>query len=110
MTRYVIVTATDTGVGKTFVTEALARLWSRDRRVVAIKPFESGIAEGSGGDGERLARATGQVAPTRALVRLRAPLTPALAADREGVTIDFDRIASDIRALAGRSSCAGRRP
>jgi dethiobiotin synthetase len=98
VTRYVVVTGTDTDVGKTFVTEALARRWSRDRAVVAIKPFESGAAAGEG-DGERLARATGQRAPTHALIQLGAPLAPAVAAEREGVTIDFDALVIEIRAL-----------
>lgn len=96
--RFVVVTGTDTEVGKTFVTEALARAACRDRRVVAIKPFESGSGEGPG-DGERLATATGQTAPIHALVRLAAPLTPALAAEREGVTIDFAALVAEIRAL-----------
>lgn len=99
VTRFVVVTGTDTGVGKTFVSEALARLWSRDRRVVAIKPFESGAGEGEG-DGERLARATGQTEPQHALIRLKAPLAPALAAEREGATIDFDAVVALIRSLA----------
>ena len=99
MTRFVIVTGTDTGVGKTFVTEALARLLSRSHRVVAIKPFESGVTD-EPGDGERLAAATGQKAPLHALVRLKEPLTPALAADREGVTIDFEAALASIRAHA----------
>lgn len=65
-------------------------------RVVAIKPIETGGGE----DGERLAAATGQDAPKRALVELREPLTPALAADREGVKLDFDAIVSQIRDAA----------
>ena len=90
MPRYVIVTGTDTDVGKTFITAALARLYrSRGVHVVAIKPFESGAMEG-GGDGERLAAATGQAAPHHALVRLRDPLAPAMAADREHVTLDLE--------------------
>jgi dethiobiotin synthetase len=96
VTRYVVVTGTDTGVGKTFVTEALARRLSRTQRVVAIKPFESGVTDAPG-DGERLAAATGQRTPKHALVRLKAPLTPALAAEREGATIDFDAVLDAIR-------------
>ncbi len=105
MTRFVVVMGADTDVGKTFVTEALARLLSRDRRVVAIKPFESGASEGAG-DGERLAAATGQVAPTHALVRLRAPLAPAVAADREGVIVDFAKLVGEIRSLASEADIA----
>jgi dethiobiotin synthetase len=98
--RYVIVTGTDTGVGKTFVTAALARaLAAREQRVLAVKPFESGAGDGDA-DGELLARATGQVAPAHALVRLREPLAPALAADRDGVVLDLDAIAAEIRVLS----------
>ena len=92
-----LVTATGTGVGKTWVTCALARELARSgARVVAIKPIETG----GGDDGELLAAATGQAEPRRALVRLREPLTPALAADREGVTLDFDALVADVAGFA----------
>jgi dethiobiotin synthetase len=97
--RVVVVVGTDTGVGKTFVTAGLARASVRQgRRVVAVKPVESGW-EGAG-DGELLAAATGQLAPRSALVRLRAPIAPALAAEREGVVVDVDALARDIEKLA----------
>ncbi len=95
--RFVVVTGTDTGVGKTFVTEALARALARERRTVAIKPFESGASEGQS-DAARLADAAGQTAPREALVRLRDPLAPAMAADREGRTLDFDGVVRRILA------------
>jgi dethiobiotin synthetase len=101
--RVVVVTGTDTGVGKTFVTAALAReLVRRGRRVVAIKPIETGCAPeiSDGEDGVLLSRATGQLEPRAALVRLRDPVTPALAADREGATLDLDALAASIDALA----------
>jgi dethiobiotin synthetase len=97
-----VVTGTDPDVGKTFVTEALARRLARDRRVIAIKPFESGGGSGPT-DAERLARATGQAAPKGALVRLRAPLAPAMAAEDEGVTLDLDAVLAQIRALAAEA-------
>jgi dethiobiotin synthetase len=98
--RFVIVSGTDTDVGKTFVSAALARaLVARGQRVVAIKPFESG----AGGDGETLARVCGQTAPRSALIRLAEPLTPALAADREGVSIDLDAIIAQMIELAGNA-------
>jgi dethiobiotin synthetase len=90
--RFVVVSGTDTGVGKTFVTVALARaLVGAGRRVVALKPIESGCADAldPAEDGARLAAATGQASPARAILRLRTPVTPALAADREGVAIDL---------------------
>jgi dethiobiotin synthetase len=106
VTRFVVVTGTDTNVGKTFVTAALARmLVARGRRVVAIKPFESGALDGNG-DGELLAVATGQRAPRHALVRLRDPLSPAMAADREGVELDLDVVRARIVDLARSADVA----
>ena len=96
MSEFVLVTATNTGVGKTWLACALAQELSKTKKVVAIKPIETG----GGDDGVMLAKATGQAAPTRALVELREPLTPALAADREGVTLDFDAIMRQIREAA----------
>ncbi|MFO0682359.1 MAG: dethiobiotin synthase [Sandaracinus sp.] len=102
MARFVVVTGTDTGVGKTFVAEALARALAKERPTLAIKPFESGAADGES-DAARLAAATGQEAPREALVRLREPLAPAMAADREGVTLDFDRLVEALRAYGERA-------
>lgn len=101
MTRFVVVTGSDTGVGKTWVTRALARaLGQPGARVVAIKPFETGCEEGARGDGEALAEATGQAAPRSALVRLRAPLAPPVAAEREGVTLDLEAVLAELRRLS----------
>lgn len=89
--RVIVVTGTDTEVGKTFVTAGLARaLVARGLTVVAIKPVESGVpAEDVSPteDGAILAAATGQAEPTAALQRLRTPVAPPVAADAEGVTL-----------------------
>src|SRR5688500_7646315 len=99
--RFVVVTGTDTGVGKTVVTAGLARaLVQAGRRTVAIKPVESGCAGAAAGaeeDGVVLAAATGQAAPREALIRLRDAVTPALAAEREGVAIEIEALAGAIR-------------
>lgn len=99
-TRFVLVCGTDTGVGKTFVAVALARsLAERGVDVRAVKPLESGCgaALGAGEDGVLLAAATGQARPSRALLRLRAPLAPPVAADAEGAVIDLDHLCARIR-------------
>lgn len=107
MPRFIIVTATDTGVGKTLVSAGLSRaIAAAGKRVVAIKPFETGLSEGERGDGETLAEATGQDAPRLALVRLRDPLTPALAAEREGIELDIDAVIGRIRALTESADIA----
>ena len=98
-----VVTGTDTAVGKTWVTTALARaLRAAGQRVLAIKPIETGCPAkpSSQEDGALLAAATGQTEPRQALIRLRAPLAPVLAAEQEGVTIDLESLVSRIRRYA----------
>ena len=91
-----LITGTDTGVGKTFVACALAgALRARGRRVAVMKPVETGV-EGDPEDALRLRAAAADPAPLDDICpyRLRAPLAPAVAAAREGVTLDLDRIAA----------------
>ena len=90
-----LVTGTDIGVGKTWVSCALARaLGEAGRSVVAIKPIETGCSgqPGKGEDGVRLARATGQSQPAQAILRLPDSLAPVLASERAGSEIDFDAL------------------
>jgi dethiobiotin synthetase len=91
-----LVTGTDTGVGKTFVACALAHAWrAAGRRVGVVKPAETGV-EGEPEDARRLADAADDRSPLDDVCpyRLRAPLAPAVAARQEGVVIDVDRIAA----------------
>ncbi|MGZ3438301.1 MAG: dethiobiotin synthase [Polyangia bacterium] len=87
------VTATDTGVGKTWVAGALVRAAvRRGLRVAAMKPCETG----DGDDGARLVAATGR-ALDDALARpyrFALPASPEVAARAEGRTIDLERIAA----------------
>ena len=91
--RGLFVTGTDTGVGKTFITCALARR-AREAglRVFAFKPIETGC-KWIGADQAALARASGDV--PRGTYRLRMPAAPSVAAKAEGVEIDLDRVAHD---------------
>ena len=100
----VLVTGTDTGVGKTWVACALARaLVHNGRSVVAVKPVETGCGDRPvpTEDGVRLASATGQRAPRRALRRFCAPVAAAVAADLESASLDLDELAGEIEAAAG---------
>ena len=93
--RALLITGTDTGVGKTFVACALATaLRARGRRVAVMKPIETGV-EREPEDALRLRAAAGDPAPLDDICpyRLRAPLAPAVAASLEGVAIDLERIA-----------------
>jgi len=97
-----LITGTDTGVGKTWVGRVLSHaLVATGQRVVAVKPVETGCANPGSHveDGALLAAATGQAEPRAALYRFAAPVAPALAAEREGETIDLDTLVLQIEAL-----------
>jgi 8-amino-7-oxononanoate synthase len=104
MTSVVVVTGTDTEIGKTFVTAGLARhLTARGHRVVAVKPVESGTRGDNAHereDGVVLARATGQTTPRAALQRLTAPVAPPVAADVENILLDPEGWCNTITGLA----------
>ena len=92
------VTGTDTGIGKTVVSCALAaRARQLGLRVSAMKPIESGVVErrvsesGLASDADRLRAACGSTLPL-SVVRpyaLEEPLAPMIAAARTGVQIDI---------------------
>lgn len=106
MADTVLVTGTDTGVGKTWVACGLAHaIRHAGRSVTAVKAVETGCEDRPAPteDGVRLAAATGQTAPTRALRRFRAPIAPAPAADLEGLTLNLDELAAEIGAATGTS-------
>jgi dethiobiotin synthetase len=107
----IFVTATGTDIGKTFVTCGLIRaLQARGRKVAALKPIASGFAL-TGAEvsdsGLLLSALVRPVTPeTIAEVspwRFAAPLSPDLAAAREGRVIDFAAVAGFCRdAIATR--------
>ena len=92
------VTGTDTGIGKTVVSCALAaRARQLGLRVSAMKPIESGVVErpvsdsGLASDADRLRAACGSTLPM-SVVRpyvLEEPLAPMIAAARADVRIDI---------------------
>ena len=99
----IVVTGTDTGVGKTWTTAALARaLGGLGARVVAMKVIETGCAgvATDAEDGVILARATGQKSPTEGLIRLKADVAPAVGAEHQGLSIDFDELLLKIEGFA----------
>jgi dethiobiotin synthetase len=103
VTKFIFITATDTGVGKTWTSVALATaLKASGRSVVGIKPVETGTAEApsDGEDGVKLARATGQSSPSQALYRYRSQVSAALAAEEEELKLDWAKLIGEIRAHA----------
>jgi dethiobiotin synthetase len=97
-----LVTGTDTGVGKTVIAAAIV-LAMRERgvRVVGFKPVESGLADQAPSDAAILAAASGTSdASIEPLLQLGEPLAPAVAADRAGLALDssaLERRVCDLR-------------
>jgi dethiobiotin synthetase len=99
MGKGVFITGTDTGVGKTFFACKLAALL-RDSgyRVGVMKPAESGCAEREGKlypqDATLLKKASASQDPLDKICpyQFREPLAPNVAAQREGITLDIDRL------------------
>ncbi len=113
MTRALFVTGAGTGVGKTHVSAGLVGAWrSVGRAVVALKPVLSGFDPADPDhDAARLARAAGLDPADAAILdrmapfRFAAPLSPDMAARREGRTIPFDALVAH-----GRDAIASAPP
>jgi dethiobiotin synthetase len=99
------VTGTDTGVGKTRISAAIARqLFVSGRRVGVLKPAASGAepdADGQPrwGDPEALGRSIGGGIPIERITPylFEAPLAPPVAARLQGTTLDFAELAKVTR-------------
>lgn len=111
MTAY-FVTSTGTDIGKTFVTAGLIRyLRGAGQAINALKPvvsgYDSSVVETSdpavllGALGRQV---TADEIATIAPWRFRAPLSPDIAAAREGRTIEFDRLIDFSRAAIDAST------
>ena len=103
------ITGTDTGVGKTVVTAGLALLLrKRGLDVGVMKPIETGCPARSSrriGPDIRFLMAAAEAHDDLDLIapyRLKAPLAPLVAAEREGIAIDLHRIADAYRRLAAQ--------
>jgi dethiobiotin synthetase len=86
-----LVTGTDTGVGKTFVTSGLVRFArSKGRHVIAMKP----ICTGDNGDVRQLLAACGGCEQEQIInpIRYRTPVAPYTASIIEDRQIDLDAI------------------
>jgi dethiobiotin synthetase len=95
----VFITGTDTGVGKTFFACGLAALLKESGyKVGVMKPAETGCDQAEGKlmpqDAAALKEASGCDLPLETVCpyRFREPLAPSVAAEREGVRIDIDRL------------------
>jgi dethiobiotin synthetase len=83
----VVVTGTNTGIGKTVVSAALAaRLVQAGHRVAVVKPVQTGLRPEQPGDLADVSRLSG-VTDTYEFVRLLDPLAPDTAARLRGIDI-----------------------
>lgn len=95
--RGLFITGTDTGVGKSLVAAALAKmLTDRGINVGVMKPVETGVTdpEGLGPDAALLKWAANSSQSDQQICpyRLRDPLAPAVAASREQVRINYSSL------------------
>ncbi|CAB1130026.1 ATP-dependent dethiobiotin synthetase BioD [Candidatus Hydrogenisulfobacillus filiaventi] len=105
--RGLFVTGTDTGVGKTTVTAALAwGLRERGLEVGVMKPVETGVPAGAAWppDAALLAEAAGAADPRDLVVPAHYPdpLAPWIAARRSGQPVPWDHLLEAAAALAAR--------
>jgi dethiobiotin synthetase len=105
------VTGTDTGVGKSLIAAALLhRLRERHPRVVGMKPVAAGAEQDAQGrwfnDDVVALQAASSVSPPDALVNpwlLKAPTSPHIAAQRDGVSIELAPIVQSLQALRAQA-------
>jgi dethiobiotin synthetase len=103
----IFIAGTDTGVGKTLVACGLAALLRESGyKVGVMKPAETGCDEKDGKlfpqDALYLKEASGSAEPLERICpyRLRAPLAPSVAAEREGTKIDINFLAGLYREIS----------
>ncbi|AEX48697.1 dethiobiotin synthase [Corynebacterium diphtheriae] len=96
----VVVTGTNTDVGKTIASAAVCQHYSRQGfRVVPVKPVQTGEPKGSG-DAQTIEKLTGIVG--KCFARFPEPLAPNLSAQRAGMQqLNLEEIVNKIRELDG---------
>jgi dethiobiotin synthetase len=102
-----VIVGTGTGVGKTWVTAAVAAtLVTRGRRVVALKPVETGVTDHSPtADFTRLAEASSFPVEPQPF-RFEAPISPHLAARRAGRHIEMRQLLTYVQSHESSSTGA----
>jgi dethiobiotin synthetase len=105
--HHFFVTGTDTGVGKTLVSCALLHAFAaQGKRVSGFKPVAAGCDDGGHNDDAVALRAASTMQLTYGQVNpysFHRAIAPHLAARHAGVSIQFKRILTSYRELAGQS-------
>jgi dethiobiotin synthetase len=99
--RTIVITGTDTGIGKTMLTALLASHWrASGHDVAALKP----ICSGGRGDARVLRRAMGHALTLDEINpwHFRAPVAPLLAARQENRRVELREVVSHVHAIAQR--------
>jgi len=97
-----LITGTDTGVGKTFITYNLAlALREKGVKVGCFKPVETGVRDVPE-DGKLLAQATGQRIEEVVPVSFQLPLSPYAAKIEEGKDFSLEYLGERFKELKGR--------
>lgn len=94
--RSILITGTDTNIGKTHVAGIITRLLAKQGRVQVVKPVESGFGAGRPADAPA---AAGDWAKSYTLVPLPKPMAPLAAAADAGIEISLVKLVEATRAL-----------
>jgi dethiobiotin synthase len=94
--RSILITGTDTGIGKTRVAGIIAQLLSAQGRVQMVKPVESGCGAGRPADAPLAAGTWAQPFTPFALPK---PMAPLAAAADAGIEISLTKLGAAVRAL-----------
>ena len=98
--RTILVTGSDTGIGKTHVVAALARLLARrGGGVQIVKVVETGVAAGGEGDAARARRAAGPGVAAETLESFALPLAPVDAAEAAGRGLALESLVEKLQGL-----------
>jgi len=92
----ILLTGTDTGIGKTHVAGILARRLSQQGRVQVVKPVESGCGVGRPADAPQ---AAGTWAKSFTPFALPKPMAPLAAAADAGIELSLTRLVGAVRGL-----------
>lgn len=103
MTQVIVITGTDTEVGKTVTTAAIAAMARQQGLAVAVvKPVQTGVEAGAPGDLKEVRRLSG-TEDLHELARLPEPLAPGTAARRAGIELPaVSQMSQAIAGLSGR--------
>ena len=101
----IFISGTDTGVGKTVVSCALARGLRADGRDIGVmKPAETGVTSNGPEDAQALRTAAGVEDPLSIICPLQyaLPAAPEASAEAEGTVVDLEKIESAFGVLSSR--------